>query len=65
MPRQGTTPAEFIRFFEVEFSARLKHVEIPGMDNPWWDRRAAWLLWQARGRAEPADRYSDDVEALL
>ena len=35
------------------------------MDNPSWDRRAAWLLWQALGRAEPADRYSDDVEALL
>ena len=23
----------------------LAHVHIPGMDNPSWDRRVAWLFW--------------------
>jgi hypothetical protein len=41
----------FIEFFSADYKSKsewqklLDAVEIPGMDNPTWDRRAAYLLW--------------------
>lgn len=47
-----TDPA-FLSFFDGEFSERLRATRIPGVEAASWDRRAAWLLWQAEGRAAP------------
>lgn len=47
-----TDPA-FLAFFAGEFQDRLKAAQVPGMETASWDRRAAWLLWQAEGRAAP------------
>lgn len=44
-----TTPdPAFVRFFDVEFQRELDVTQIPGMADASWDRKAAWLLWQAR-----------------
>lgn len=44
----------FLKFFATEFQTRLSDTEIPGMSGASWDRRAAYLLWVAEGRALPA-----------
>lgn len=47
------TPAElaaFTAFFEGDFDRALRAVEIPGLETASWDRRAAYLLWQATDR---------------
>lgn len=46
---------DFIEFFSADYKSKsewqklLDAVEIPGMDNPSWDRRAAYLLWVMGG----------------
>ena len=46
-----TTPdPAFVRFFDVEFQRELDVTQIPGWEGASWDRKAAWLLWQARQR---------------
>lgn len=42
VPGQQPSP-QFLAFFDV-FQQALNHVEVPGMANASWDRRAAWLL---------------------
>lgn len=39
----------FTEFFAGDFQRELEACTIPGMDTPSWDRRAAYLLWLARG----------------
>jgi hypothetical protein len=47
-----TTDPAFLTFHAREFQERLGAVRIPGMDSAVsWDRKAAWLLWVAEGRA--------------
>lgn len=41
------------RFFGGEFQKELAAVEIPGMPDASWDRKAAWLLLAER-RHHPA-----------
>lgn len=48
-----TDPA-FLAFFAGEWEQRLRAAQVPGMETASWDRRAAWLLWQAEGRAVAA-----------
>jgi hypothetical protein len=36
---------DFLAFFAGDWQQLLKAVEIPGMNEPSWDRRAAYLLW--------------------
>lgn len=36
----------FVAFFNDEWQRMLERVTIPGMDNPSWDRKAAWLLYK-------------------
>lgn len=46
----------FLNFYHGEFDRELLAVEIPGMSGASWDRRAAWLLWLARGNPpDPVD----------
>jgi hypothetical protein len=42
--------AAFTAFFNGEFDRALRGVVIPGMETASWDRRAAYLLWQATNR---------------
>lgn len=42
--------AAFVKFFDGEFQRALRAVVIPGMETASWDRRAAYLLWQATDR---------------
>jgi len=39
--------AAFIAFFAGPFQRLLETTEIPGMTGASWDRKAAFLLWQA------------------
>ena len=50
-PKPGA-PEAFIRFFAIEYQQKLDQVRIPGMSNPSWDRKAAWLLWKATSGKE-------------
>lgn len=49
---------EFEEFFREEWPKRLEEAEVPreemarGEGEVSWDRRAAWLLWVAEGRAK-------------
>lgn len=36
---------DFVAFFAGDWQRLLEGVEIPGMTEPSWDRRAAYLLW--------------------
>lgn len=44
----------FVDFFHNEWKDRHEAVQVPGMPFASWDRKAAWLLWVAEGRALPA-----------
>lgn len=41
-------PGSFLHYFHGEFEDAIREVEIPGMSQPSWDRRAAYLLWSER-----------------
>lgn len=42
---------DFLWFYEGEWKRMLDECKVPGMVDPCsWDRRAAWLLWQALKR---------------
>jgi hypothetical protein len=36
---------DFVAFFNGDWQRLLETVQIPGMNEPSWDRRAAYLLW--------------------
>lgn len=38
---------EFVEFFAGEWQRLINAVTVPGMDNPSWDRKAAYLFWEA------------------
>lgn len=37
---------DFLKFFAGDWQKLLTRVEIPGMTDPSWDRKAAYLLWK-------------------
>ncbi len=41
--------AAFLDYFAKDFQRALDKAEIPGMSDASWDRKAAWLLWNAKG----------------
>lgn len=42
-----TPDAAFLKFFATDFQQMLERVEIPGLAQASWDRKAAYLLWCA------------------
>jgi hypothetical protein len=38
---------EFAAFFAGDWQRILENVVVPGIDNPSWDRKAAYMLWVA------------------
>lgn len=46
-------PGTFLHFHEDEFQRRLDEIEIPGIPDASWDRRAAYLLWLAEDHDGP------------
>lgn len=36
---------DFVKFFAGDWQRMLEAVEVPGMEKPSWDRRAAYLLY--------------------
>lgn len=60
-PRHAATPFE--QFFDTEFQQELAAVVIPAEDQarvvpeaqPSWDRRAAYIIWNLKGR--PGDTW--------
>lgn len=71
--QRSTTGAvtPFEAFFAGEFQRRLDAVaDVPGifasnlsLSSASWDRKAAFLLWDALGR--PGERPADTLEALF
>lgn len=54
MARDLFAKGTFLHFHYAAFQAELEGVRIPGMSEPIsWDRKAAYLLWCARGN-DPA-----------
>jgi hypothetical protein len=56
---------DFVKFFGGEFQRELAAVEIPGMADASWDRKAAWLLWLARRPARRLEPISQDPATML
>lgn len=51
-----TPDAAFLDFFNGAFRRRLEAIQIPGLPVASWDRKAAYLLWQAEhAPASPSD----------
>ena len=44
--------AAFVEFFAGPWQRQLEAVEIPGMPGASWDRKAAFLLWQATDKGK-------------
>lgn len=42
----------FLEFYDQEFWDEVDAVEIPGMPNASWDRKAAYLLWRERATVD-------------
>ena len=50
---------DFLAFFAGDWQELLQSVEIPGMDKPSWDRRAAYLYWELRENSAAVDCFGD------
>lgn len=46
-------PGTFLHYHAHEFQTRLAEIEIPGVPDASWDRRAAYMLWLAEGGDGP------------
>lgn len=55
----------FEKFFAGEWQHRLEQVEIPGMPDASWDRKAAWLLWCEMGNAPIRYFYHPESDSLF
>lgn len=55
-------PGSFLQFYHGDWTKQLDTVQIPGMEDASWDRKAAWLLWLALGN--PPDTVSAERSLL-
>jgi len=52
----------FAEYFAEEWQRTLEAVQVPGMPDASWDRKAAWLVWQSRPTAQ---QVADSLRLLL
>lgn len=50
--------AAFLDFFAGQWQRLLETTEIPGLADASWDRKAAFLLWQATNKGKALDAPS-------
>ncbi len=58
-----TPDPAFLTWFDTVWSEMLRAASVPGMPTASWDRKAAWLLWQAT-RPEPVALVEPETSAF-